>query len=136
MEVQTFFLCKDIIQMGDKSSWDARQVALHSFHALDNRYPLIFTMSYYMLLRRVQRAGEEQYAIRFNLVDADGRNCGIPNNVVSNRICPSGHLFCSLHGTIEFAIPRIGDYRLDVTADETKLESIYPYNIEITERPL
>lgn len=54
---------------------------------------------------------------------------------VEEGIFPNGHMFMSLHGNIEFSFPKAGDYRLDITADENKLPTIYHYNIEITNRP-
>jgi len=41
----------------------------------------------------------------------------------------------SLIGSIEFSFPKIGDYRLDITADKNKLGTVYHYNIEITKAP-
>lgn len=92
-------------------------------------------MPYFMLLRRANRDGEEKFMLRFNLVDLDGRSCGSPQNISASGAFPSGFKFMTLVGRIQFSFPAMGDYRLDITADEHELPSTYHYDIEITPKP-
>jgi len=135
MEIQSLVLCKELRKGGEGNSYDSKMIGIHSFFAKDGNYPLRFSIPFYMLLRREQRYTDETITIRFNLIDADGRNAGLPDGLAAKGIFPDGHMFMTLTGTIEFEFPAIGDYRLDVTADEEKLPSIYHYNIEVTQAP-
>lgn len=132
MEIQTFMLCKQIRQTGPGSEYDASMIGLHSFYSLDGMFPLTFQMPYYMLLRRPDRGAEKDVSLKFNLIDMDGNAIGEPRNVKAFGRFPADFMFMVLTGTISFAFPAIGDYRLDSTADEETLPFVYQYNIEIT----
>ena len=133
MEIQSFLLCKELRKVGSGNEYAANLICLHSFFSLDGTYPLEFSMPYYMLLRRNNREGNNTVSLKFNLIDEDGNKVGEPRDIKAIGDFPDGHIFMSLHGTIKFSFPQIGDYRLDITADEETLPSLYQYNIEITE---
>jgi hypothetical protein len=135
MEIQTFLLCKSVHKTSDGDTYVADHLGLHSFYPLDGIFPLQFSMSYYMLLRRIQRQGDENITLRFDLVDFDGRNIGQPKNVSAAGIIPNGHRFMTLTGHIHFEFPFPGEYSLDITADEHKLPSVYRYSIDVTKTP-
>lgn len=135
MEIQTFMLCKQIRKTGPGSEYDASMIGLHSFYSLDGLFPLTFDMPYFMLLRRPDRGAEKDSSLTFNLVDMSGITIGEPQNVKAVGKFPSGFIFMVLTGRISFAFPRIGDYRLDITADEETSPSVYHYTIEITPPP-
>ncbi|MBW8035956.1 MAG: hypothetical protein FVQ79_10070 [Planctomycetes bacterium] len=135
MEIQSFLLCRELRKVGSGNEYDANLICLHSFYSLDGRFPLEFSLPYYMLLRRKTREGDETFSLRFNLIDSDGNRVGEPKDVKAISTFPNGHMFMSLQGTIHFSFPEIGDYRLDITADEEKFPFIFQYNIEVTENP-
>ncbi|MCH7535551.1 MAG: hypothetical protein IH948_07380 [Bacteroidetes bacterium] len=74
-------------------------------------------------------------SLRFDLIDFDSKKIGAPNDVKAVSQFPAGHMFMSLAGTIKFSFPRIGDYILTITADNTVKTTEYQYHIEITEKP-
>ena len=132
MEIQTFLLCKEIQKTGTSGVYNANHLAIHNFYPTDGVFPLQFSAPFYMLLRRQQKDGDEQITLRFDLVDQDGRNIGQPENFKAAGIFPSGHGFLTLTGHIGMMFPKAGEYRLDITADEDKLATVYAYNIEVT----
>jgi len=123
------------MKIGDRSNFDAKMIGLHSFYSHDDKFSLDFQLPYFMLLRRPARNAEEDVSLRFNLIDLDGNPIGEPRNVKALGKFPSGFMFMTLHGTIAFSFPRIGDYRLDITADEDTMPFLYQYDIEVTENP-
>lgn len=135
MEVQTFMLCKEIRKIGIGSEYDAKLIGLHSFYSLDGSFPLVFRLPYFMLLRRPERGDVKDISLKFNLIDMDGNAIGEPRNVKAFGKFPAGHMFMTLTGTINFAFPQIGDYRLDITADEEIIPFVFQYDIEVTPRP-
>jgi hypothetical protein len=134
MEVQRFMLCLALRQT-TQGGFDATRVAVHSFYSKDGQFPLQFHMPFYMLIRRPDRGAEKAVTLRFNLIDQDGNPTGDPRNIKAIGSFPTGHMFINLRGTIEFSFPGIGDYRLDITADEETIPFLYQYDIEITESP-
>jgi len=135
MEIQTFLLSKSVQKIGRGSEYNGSLIGIHSFFSLDRSFPLNFEMPYFMLLRRAHRDGEERVMLRFSLVDMDGRSCGSPQSFSATGVFPSGFRFMTLAGKIQFSFPGMGDYRLDITADEHELSSTYHYDIEITSKP-
>ena len=87
-----------------------------------------------MLLRRNHRNYDEQFSLRFDLVNEDGLPVGLPKEFRHEGVFPSGKRFYQFHGNIKFVIPEPGDYRLDITADEEGNPFVYAYNIEATEK--
>ena len=135
MEVQTFMLCKSIAKVGVGNEYDANSVGLHSFYSLDGKYPLEFEMPYFMLLRREYRGDENRVSLRFNIIDGDGNSVGEPKNVKAYGVFPAGHMFMVLVGKMKLSFPGIGDYRLDIMADEETKPFLFQYNVEITPPP-
>ena len=134
MEIQSFVLCSEISASGPEGMVNGHWLGLHSFFPTGSGYPLIFTMPYFMLLRRDHRAYDEQFSLRFDLVNEDGRPVGEPQGFRHQDVFPSGKRFYQFHGSIKIVIPAPGDYRLDITADEEGNPFVYAYNIEATEK--
>lgn len=130
MEIQSFILAREI-KKSDNNEYDASVIGAHNFFPRDGKYPLKFALPFYMLLRRGHEAHEEEITLRFDLIDSDGRSAGSPDNFRAKTMFPANHKFMTLTGTMEFNFPCPGDYRLDITADEDKLPSVYHYNIQI-----
>lgn len=135
MEVQTFLLCNNLAKIGPGCVYDAKMIGMHSFFAKDERFPLDCELPYFMLVRRSDRGTDVEISFRFNLVDKDGRAVGEPNNVRAKSVFPSGHRFMVFAGKMKLVFPAIGDYRLDITADEGKIPATFQYDIEVTPRP-
>jgi hypothetical protein len=135
MEIQCFMLCAALSKVGAEAVYDAHMIGMHSFFSRDGTFPLQFDTPYFMLLRRDTRELEQQFSLRFDLVDQDGRCVGEPNNARHNGVLPAGHRFYVLSGMMRLVFPGIGDFRIDVTADEDGLLSVFPYAVEVTERP-
>ena len=135
MEVQTFFLCENLQKIGSGNVWDVKKVALNSFFSIDGTFPLQVVLQFYLLVRREQRKNDEIITFRFNLVDSDGKIKGTPKDIFVTGVFPDGHRFKHFYGEMSFSFPEKGDYRLDITADESKLMSIFSYGIEITDKP-
>jgi hypothetical protein len=114
---------------------DGHWLGLHSFFPTGSGYPLEFTMPYFMLLRRDHRAYDEQFSLRFDLVNEDGLPVGEPRGFKHQAEFPTGKRFFQYSGSIKFIIPAPGDYRLDITADEEGNPFVYAYNIEATDKP-
>lgn len=132
MEVQTFFLCNRIDSNNlPDNPFLCHRVGLHSFYPLDGVFPLDFTLKFYLLLRRESKELDEPITLRVNCVDMDGRTVPTPGNLLISGSFPKGKLFWELVGDIKFSIPKEGTYRLDITADEDKIPSVYNYKIEI-----
>jgi hypothetical protein len=134
MEIQTFFLTKQIEQIGTGSNYNAQLIGAHNFFPLDGAFPLNFRMPYYLLLRRTTRESSEATTLRFKLTDMSGNSIGQPRDIKAEGIFPKGHKFLILTGTIEFLFPAPGDYSLKIIADEEKLPSVFSYDVEITEQ--
>jgi hypothetical protein len=135
MEIQTFLLCKSVTKAGAGAQYDGQLLGLHSFHPLDGRFPLTFSVHYYLLLRREARGHDEPATLLFNLIDQDGRPAGAPANFSATTVFPAGHRFFNISGSIEISVPGPGDYRLDVTAADQPEPFTYQYGIEITPGP-
>jgi len=135
MEIQSFLLCGEVQHVAHSSIYHAQMIGIHSFHSLDGTYPLRLSSPYYLLLRREQRLGDEQFTVRFDLVDQDGRTAGEPRGHKYLGLFPAGARFYTLHGMVDLVLPAIGDYRLDIVADEESHGSVFPYNIEVTPPP-
>jgi hypothetical protein len=133
MEIQSFVLCRGIDSSGPDGPVNGRWLGLHSFLPTGSGYPLVFTMPYFMLLRREHRAYDEGFSLRFDLVNEDGLPAGEPHGFRHQAVFPTGSRFYQFHGNINIVIPAPGDYRLDITADEEGIPFVYAYNIEATE---
>ena len=134
MEIQSFILCKQIDKSGAGDMLDGKWVGLRTFFQEKGRsYPLQFTMPYYMLARRQRANTSEQFSLRVDLVDNDGKPAGRPQNFKTAGTFPAGEMFMHFYGSVGFEIPAPGDYRLDITADEEGRPFLYSYNIEATE---
>jgi hypothetical protein len=131
MEIQTFFLCKNITQLSAAGEYDAHLVGLHNFYSLDGKFPIEFDISFFMSIRRETRGPEQTISLRFNLINSDGFTIGEPRNIKVGSTFPAGFMFKNFHGTIHFSFPAPGDYRLDITADEEINPFTFQYNIEI-----
>ncbi len=131
MEIQSFLLAKEIQQAGPGSDYRAETIGLHHFYSADEKYPFEFTVPYYMLIRRESDESDESITLSFNLIDSDGMGLGSPRNQKVEGVFPAKHKFMTIVGTIKFNFPGLGDYRLDITADEGKLPTIFTYNIQI-----
>ena len=133
MEVQSFILCKQISQSGTGDMLNGQWIGLRTFFPEKGHlYPLQFTMPYYMLVRRQRTNTAEQFSLRVDLVDNDGKSAGRPQNFKAAGTFPQGEMFLHFYGSVEFEIPAPGDYRLDITADEEGRPFLYSYNIEAT----
>jgi hypothetical protein len=133
MEIQSFILCKEIKESGTGTLLDGRWLGIHQLFPVDSGYPLHGTLPFFMLLRRDHRAYEENFSLRFDLVDQDGRPAGQPAGFKHTSVFPAGERFFHFCGDISFIIPAPGDYRLDITADEEGSPFVYAYNIEATQ---
>ena len=132
MEVQTFFLCTRLEQPDKKEDiYHCQRVGLNSFYPLDGVFPIRFSFPYYMLIRRESRDFDEEVTLRLNCVDIDGRILPVPGNIFIKGSLLKGSLFADLTGSISFEIPKAGIYRIDITADENKIPSVYNYTIEV-----
>ena len=129
MEIQTFFLAKSISKAGSANEYDSSTVGLHHFYPTNNQYPLGCKLPFYMLVRRELSDKDDSITLKFNLIDADGKNTGKPQNLKVAGKFPSGHKFMTVVGTVDFQFDDGGEYRLDITADEEKLPSIFHYNL-------
>lgn len=130
MEIQSFLLAREI-RKSEKNEYDASMIGAHNFFPRDGQYPLKFALPFFMLVRREHAEHEEEITLKFDLIDSDGRNTGSPNNFRARSLFPASHKFMTLTGNMEFYFPCAGDYRLDITADEEKLASVYHYNIQV-----
>jgi hypothetical protein len=132
MEIQSFLICETVQYNAVVMQYEARGLCLHNFFSKDGVFPLIAPLPFFMLLRRGTRGEAEQISLRFDLVDEDGKRVGEPSNLRVTGEFPKGAMFMHQHGRIHFSLPAPGDYRLDITADEEKLGSVFQYNIEVT----
>lgn len=130
MEIQTFLIAKEIQPIGN-GAYNAQLIGLHNFFPINNQYPFEFTVPFYLLMRRENDKQEEVVTLRFNLLNSDGRYAGEPKDLYAEGIFPKNHNFMPVAGTIKFVVPAAGDYRLDIVADENKMDSLYSYNLEI-----
>jgi hypothetical protein len=136
MEIQSFILCKEVASAGVGTMFNGHLLGITSlFPTGTGEYPIIGNLKYFMVLRRSHRAYDENFSLRFDLVDEDGRPAGQPTGAKHNAIFPAGARFFQFYGSISFEIPAPGDYRLDITADEEGTPFVYAYNIEATEKP-
>lgn len=135
MEIQTFLLCNSVTRNAQGTACNAEMLGVHSFFAVDGVFPLRFAMPYFVLLRRQDRSEVERFALRFDLVNPDGRPIGEPAGFSGTGAFPAGARFCTVTGTIAFAFPSIGDYRLDITADTHGIACVFSYDIEVTPAP-
>ncbi len=134
MEVQTFFLGARIRRV-TPGVRNAEHAGAYSFYPLDGTFPFAFTMAFFILLRRDYEKVAEDFSLRFDLVDEDGRKAGEPwGALIAGRFSP-GELFCPFDGRLGFRVARPGVYRLDIRADEQGLASLYSYTIEVTMPP-
>lgn len=133
MEIQSFFLAENITP-NPKGGYDVKRAAVHNFYPLDDKYPLTFQVPYYMLVHRNVSAAEEEITLKFNLINSDGQAVGTPSNLKVAGSFPANHKFMNIVGMIELLFPDAGEYRLDITADEEKLPSIFSYSILVSNR--
>jgi hypothetical protein len=108
---------------------------VNHFSPPDGAFPLDVRLPYLMLVRRASGAVDDRIALKFNLIDEDGRNAGQPSNVRATGRFASGDRTLLLAGQILFSFPGPGDYRLDITADEEGSASLCSYDIEIGTGP-
>jgi hypothetical protein len=134
MEIQSFILCKEVTSAGVGTMFDGHLLGITSlFPTGATGYPLHGNLHFFMLLRRDHRGYDENFSLRFDLVDADGRPAGQPAGFKHTAVFPAGARFFHYYGDVSFDIPAPGDYRLDITADEEGTPFVYAYNIEATE---
>jgi hypothetical protein len=130
MEIQSFILCKNLTSGGVGTTLNAEWVGIATFYPDDGDFYPVGTIKYfYMLLRRNHTDYEEEFSLRFDLVDADGNPAGKPAGQKTRNKFPKGEKFFQVAGRIYLDIPAPGDYRLDITADEEGRPSVYAYNI-------
>jgi len=137
MEIQTFFLAHSISEMfpGNGNILSGTHIALDGFFPInDCPFPVGAQVPFLMVLRRQNKDTDEPITFRLCLVDVDGRPIGSPNNLVVEGVFPKGKKLWKLRGIIPFNFPKPGDYRLDITADENKIPSMYSYCIEVQEK--
>lgn len=134
VEIQSFILCSGIGASGPDGMVNGHWLGIHSVFPTQSGYPFEFTLPYFMLLRRNHRNYDEQFSLRFDLVNEDGQPVGLPKEFRHEGVFPSGKRFYQFHGSIKFIVPKPGDYRLDITADEEGNPFVYAYNIESTEK--
>jgi hypothetical protein len=84
-----------------------------------------------MLVRRASETTDDRIALRFNLIDEDGRAAGQPADAHAAGKFAAGERTLLLAGRILFQFPAPGDYRLDITADQDGSATLFTYDIEI-----
>jgi hypothetical protein len=133
VEVQTFFLALEVQRRG-RGDYTAITPCVSQFAPPDGRFPFDARLPYLLLLRRASRGAEQPVALRFNLIDEDGRPAGKPADFRATGHFPAGHGWLLLSGHILFSFPEPGEYRLDITADDLAGD-LYSYEIEIGTGP-
>jgi hypothetical protein len=108
---------------------------VNHFSPPDGEFPLEVRLPYLMLVRRASMSADDRIALKFNLIDEDGRNAGKPSNFRVAGKFANGDRTLLLAGQILFSFPSPGDYRLDITADDEESASLYSYDIEIGTGP-
>lgn len=133
MEIQTFLLAASINEMypGNGNILNGTHIAADSFFPNNGQFPTEEQIPFLMVLRRQNPDADEPITIRFTLVDADGRPTGRPRDLVVEGVFPKGMKHWKWRGMIPFMFPGPGDYRLDITADENKIPSMYSYCIQV-----
>jgi hypothetical protein len=135
MEIQTFVFCSAVRELREGKGFNGELLGVHSFFSKDGTFPLAVGVPYFMLLRRETRGPDEVVTLRFSLVDMDGKQVGEPKDFEAEEVFTGGHMFMTRYGHVRLVLPGVGDYRLDITADEGKLPFVYHYNLEVTEPP-
>jgi hypothetical protein len=97
-------------------------------------FPTRFTLPALILLRRENTEGDAPFRLQFDLVDEDGRHAGLPRRMVAQGVFPSGKRFFYLMAKIDFEFPGLGNYSLDITADEGLVGGVYHYGIDMVPR--
>lgn len=117
MQVQTFLLAKNVTMTGGR--FDIADAGIASFTATSEcEFPTRFTFPAFIMLSRESKEGEVPFTLRLNLVDEDGRSVGKPHQMLVGGSFPNGVWQAKLMAKIDFEFPKIGHYRLDLTADE------------------
>jgi hypothetical protein len=79
MEIQSFILCKEVTCAGVGNMSNGRLLGITTVFPIGAQYyPLEFDMEFYMLLRRDHSTYDENFSLRFDLVDQDGNSTGQP----------------------------------------------------------
>jgi hypothetical protein len=134
MQVQTFLLARKVTMSGH--DFDIAGAGVSSFDANSECvFPTRFTFPAFIMLGRESDVGDVPFTLRLNLVDEDGRNAGQPRQMLVKGMFPNGVSQAKLMAKIDFEFPKIGKYRLDLTADEGLTGEVYHYDIRILERP-
>jgi hypothetical protein len=136
MEIQTFLLAASISEgiPGNGNILNGTHIAIDGFFPNPGcQFPLEAQVPFLMVLRRQNSDTDELITLRLTLVDMDGRPMGWPRDLFMNEVFPRGKKLWKWKGKIPFMFPGPGDYRLDITADENKIPSIYSYCIEVNE---
>jgi len=136
MEIQTFLLALSIEEMfpGNGNILNGKHIAIDGFFPNSGQFPVEAQVPFLMVLRRQNPDADDPITLRFSLVDMDGRPAGAPRDLVVNEAFPKGKKLWKWRGIIPFMFPKAGDYRLDITADENKIPSMYSYCIEVNEK--
>jgi hypothetical protein len=134
IEIQTFFLAMEVQRRGP-GDFVATMPCVNHFSPPDGAFPLEVRLPYLMLVRRATGRTDDRIALKFNLIDPDGRNVGKPSNVRVTGKFPHSQKTFLLAGHVVFSFPGPGDYRLDITADQDQAASLYSYDIEIGTGP-
>jgi hypothetical protein len=130
IEVQTFFLAVEVRRRGP-GDFTATTPCVNHFSPPGGEFPLEVRLPYLMLVRRASGTADNAIALKFNLIDEDGRNAGKPSNVRVTGKFARGEKTLLLAGHVVFSFPAPGDYRLDITADHEESATLYSYDIEI-----
>lgn len=134
MEIQTFLLATKVTHLPG-NRFDMEQAALHSLEfPPESSFPVRFSLPALMVLRREMESGAAPISLRFDLVDEDGRSIGKPNRFLFEAVFPAGKRHVFFPTQIAFDFPHLGNYRLDITADEGLTGGVYSYGIDITQR--
>src|SRR5579885_3255671 len=123
------------IQRRGPGDFTATTPCVNHFSPPDGAFPLEVRLPYLMLVRRASQTADDRIALKFNLIDQDGRTAGKPANVRVTGRFARGDKTLLLEGHVLFSFPAPGEYRLDITADHEESASLYSYDIEIGAGP-
>jgi hypothetical protein len=134
MQVQIFLLARKVTMSGH--NFDILGTGVSSFDATSECvFPTRFTFPAFIMLSRESEVGDAPFTLRLNLVDEDGRSAGKPQQMLVKGMFPNGVWQAKLMAKIDFEFPKIGNYRLDLTADEGLTGDVYHSDMRILERP-